>query len=263
MRSVERTIAVLLALNSLEKCSISNLEKATGISRPALYRIVETLVQMGYVYRGPTDTEYELTYRVRLLSHRFKEELWVTQVASPVIEKLQSRVIWPVDICTFSDNAMLMRETTRSASPLSIDHLGGGVRFAMHNTAVGRAYLAFCSEAERSLILQNLSQLHTATGASESGGASIEKWIKRAQQKGYGERYREVYDSTGAIAIPVMIEGRVFCCLSLAFIASVLTPDKAAENYLEQMKMAAAEIVSGFHGQRENFISTQGCISTI
>ena len=260
MRSVERTLAVLRALNAsrTRSSSISELERQTRISRPALYRIIASLVEQGYVYRGPTDDTFELTHLVRLLSCGFREEFWVTQIASPVITRLQEKVVWPVDICTFADNAMVMRETTRSGSPLSIDIMAGGLRFPMHSTAVGRAYLAFCGEAERQVILQNLKAAHDvagdAAGAPALDEAALGESIRKAQAKGYGERYREMFGATGTIAIPVVIEGKVFCCLSLAFIASVLTPDQAAARYLDDMKAAAAEIAAGYLAQRDSFV---------
>jgi len=254
MRSVERTLAVIRALNTSRSSSISELERGTRISRPALYRIIASLVEQGYVYRGPTDDTFELTHLVRLLSCGFREEFWVTQIASPVITRLQEKVVWPVDICTFADNAMVMRETTRSGSPLSIDIMAGGLRFPMHATAVGRAYLAFCGEAERQIILQNLKAAHDAAGAPALDEAALGEWIRKAQAKGFGERYREVYGATGTIAIPVIVDGKVFCCLSLAFIASVLTPDQAAAKYLDDMKAAAAEIAAGYLAQRNTFV---------
>lgn len=253
MRSVERTLAVLRALNSSRGSSITELERATNISRPALYRVVASLIELGYVYRGPADDTFELTHLVRMLSCGYREEFWVTQIASPVITRLQAKVVWPVDICTFADNAMYLRETTRNGSPLSIDIMGHGLRFPMQSTAVGRAYLAFCGEAERQVILQNLRATREASGALAADVDCIEEWIRKAQDKGFGERYREVYGSTGAIAVPVIINGKVFCCLSLAFIASVLTADQAAGKYLEDMKAAAAEIATLYLAQREMF----------
>jgi len=49
MRGPLRTIAVLRALNVRNGATVGELSLATGISRPALYRILETLRAAGYV----------------------------------------------------------------------------------------------------------------------------------------------------------------------------------------------------------------------
>jgi IclR family mhp operon transcriptional activator len=49
MRSALRTLTVLRALNVHNGATVGDLSLATGISRPALYRILETLREAGYI----------------------------------------------------------------------------------------------------------------------------------------------------------------------------------------------------------------------
>src|ERR1700692_298088 len=113
MRGPLRTIAVIRALNVRNGATVAPLARETGISRPALYRILETLRGAGYVSVDLKRQHYCLTMLVRTLAEGFSDEDWVTQVARPVLRTLQRRVLWPVDLGTFMGNCIWIRETTR------------------------------------------------------------------------------------------------------------------------------------------------------
>jgi IclR family mhp operon transcriptional activator len=245
MRGAERTLGVLAALNRHNGATVSQLAAATGISRPALYRVLETLCAQGYAVRRPDRDTYELTPLVRSLSDGFKDEDWVRTVATPVIKELQEQVVWPTDLSTFHGNAMYLRETTRRASPMTIDRVMVGLRLPMLRSAAGRAYLAWCPAREQELILENLR----ASGHPDDARARDAQWVRNlianTRRRGYGERQEEVVERTGAVAIPIRHGQRVTACLSITFIASALTPQQAARRHLDQLRAAAAAIEAG------------------
>lgn len=158
MRGVVRTLLLLRSLNENNGARVSELAEKTAIPRPSLYRILETLRRLGYVRRAGEGERYELTIQVRTLSDGFKDEAWIREAALPVMEALQRDIVWPTDVATFYDGAMWLRETTRRQSPLTIDAATVGLRLPMLKSATGKAYLAYCGDAEREAILQNLGR---------------------------------------------------------------------------------------------------------
>lgn len=233
-------MAVIRAMNATNGATVSDLAHATGIPRPSLYRIVETLCALGYLRQeAEGSSRYELTLLVRTLSDGFNDELWVRSVAQPIMETLQREIVWPTDIATFLGNAMYLRSTTRRHSPLTIDTATAGLRLPMLQSAVGRAYLAFCSDAEREAILGNL----TRSPAQEDNFVRDDKFVRalisKTRKNGYGERHGEIFSKTGAIAVPIRRGNHVLACLGISFIASALTPHEAAERYLPQLLEAA------------------------
>lgn len=245
MRGPLRTITVLRALNVRNGATVAELSAATGISRPALYRILETLRTAGYVSINLRQQRYCLTMLVRTLAEGFSDEDWVTQVARPVLSALQRKVLWPVDLGTFMNNAMWIRETTRQSSPLTIDRGVVGLRFPMLQGATGRAYLAFCPKNEREQILANLAR------CPEPGNDLIERpdevkvLLDRTRDQGYGQRYGEQPTETGAIAVPILLEERVIGCINMTFIASALRPEEAARQHLAAIVRSAKKIAVG------------------
>ncbi len=242
MRGVERTLSVLRALNELNGSSVTLLACRTSISRPALYRILETLIAQGYVRRRMEENWYELTSKIRLLSDGYRDSDWVREVALPLINELQREIVWPTDLATFSDNAMYLRETTRRCSPLTIDGLTVGLRLPMLHTATGRAFLAYCDNAERQIIIENLMRSGRAEDAKAKDEKFIESMISVTRKRGYAEREEEIFPKTSAIALPIHSSGRILACINITFIASVLKPKDAADRYLAALSDVAKAI---------------------
>ena len=250
MRGVKRTLAVLRALNQHNGERVSDLARLTEIPRPSLYRVLETLCVLGYVRRTDED-RYELMLLVRTLSDGFSDEPWVRGVAQPVMEDLQREIVWPTDLATFYGNAMYLRATTRRLSPLTIDTATAGLRLPMLQSATGRAYLAFCTDAERNAILANLRRSTAPEDRRARDANYVRSLITMTRKKGYGERHREIFDKIGAIAVPIRRGAQVIACLNISFIASALSPREAAARYLDQLQGAAQTIegrLAGSHG---------------
>lgn len=245
MRSALRTLAVLRALNVHNGATVKELATATGISRPALYRILETLREAGYISVDLARTHYCLTLLVRSLADGFTDEDWVTQVARPALRDLQRKVVWPVDLATFMCNGMWRRESTRHFSPLTVDRAVVGQRLCVLNMAAGRAYLAFCRSEEREQILDNLRASPEPGNELVWDRQRLDALLEDVRRRGYGYRFGEPPMDSGAIAVSILQEDRTFGCIILTFMADALTPEEAATLYLTAMKDTAARIATG------------------
>jgi IclR family mhp operon transcriptional activator len=231
-----------MALNRHNGAGVSELAMASQISRQALYRILETLCDEGFVERREDRDRYELTPLVRCLSDGFRDEDLVRKIATPVIRQLQKDLVWPSDLATFHGTAMCLRETTRPNSPMTIDRATIGWRLSMLGSASGRAYLAWCPQEERRLILENLQSSRHPDDALAHDEHWVRTLLSTTRQRGYGERFDEVRSRTGAIAVPFHQGERVMGCLCITFIASALNPAEAARRHLDRLRAAAAEI---------------------
>jgi IclR family mhp operon transcriptional activator len=72
-RGITRTLQVLTALNGANGSSLTAISRLTGISRPALYRILAALMKAGYIRRRDGDRLFFLTSKVRMLSAGFTD----------------------------------------------------------------------------------------------------------------------------------------------------------------------------------------------
>lgn len=248
LRGVTRTLQVLRALNVRNGATVVELARDTGISRGALYRVLETLRDAGYVALDLSGHRYGLTMLVRSLAEGFAEEDWITEIARPALKELQREIVWPADLATFMNDAIWIRESTRRLSPLTIDRGAAGVPFPMLRSASGRAYLAFCTAREREKILETLRRVGDGDMAAVLRG--FDAILADVRTKGYGSRYGEAPIESGAIAVPILAdrggESGVIGCVTVTFIRRALTLDEAAAQLLLPMQRTAARIAAGF-----------------
>ena len=241
---VRRTLEVLRTLNTANGSTVVELNALTAISRPALYRMLEEFQAAGYVRRDDRGG-FHLTHLVRSLSEGFRNDDRIGDVARPVLDEVQRRVLWPVDFAMYGNHAMYMRESTRRQSPLVMDRARIGLRLPLFATAAGRAYLAWCGDEQRKSAVEALSKSDRPEDAIARDPRRLAQLIRQTRADGYGSRAEPVPQlggaETGAIAVPVQHEGSV-CAVCLTFFSKIMTVKEAAGRYLEDLKDAAARI---------------------
>ena len=153
IRALNRGLDVLIELNRLERAAINTLANAVRLPRTTTYRILETLRLAGYVERDPHDDCYRPTIMVRALSDGgFDDEAMVAHIAKPHLAALGAQIVLAGGGCHPSGATMMIRETTDRQSPLALEQYSA--RRVRYSSAAGRAYLAFCSPAQRDALLE-------------------------------------------------------------------------------------------------------------
>jgi IclR family mhp operon transcriptional activator len=237
-----RGLAVLHALNEKNYATALQLSRATGLPRPTVYRLLETLIAAGYVAHGPRPDLFRLTIAVRALSDGFDDEAWMTDIASPILSELGQAIVWPTDIATFDRDAMVVRETTHATSPLSINREKAGFRVPVLLSSLGLVYLAHVGEAERDTILRTLAASDRPDAALARNRRAVAALLAEVRRRGYGFREGGISPKTGSIAVPVLWRGRPLACINIHYILSAMTMEQVVERYLAPMRAAAAKI---------------------
>lgn len=242
VRGLVRGLAVLKALNERKDATASALARATGLPRPTVYRLLDTLKAAGYVTAGATPDTVRLTVAVRALSDGFDDEAWVTAIAQPILAELGRRIVWPSDLATFDGEAMVIRETTHAMSPLSINREKVGFRPPVLLSALGLAYVAHLDEAAREAVLRAIAASGRPDARLARNRRAVEALVAEVKRRGYGFREGGISPKTGSIAVPISWRGRPLACINMHYILSALTMAQVVERYLPAMKEAAGRI---------------------
>jgi IclR family transcriptional regulator, mhp operon transcriptional activator len=242
VRSLERGLALLIAMNRRKLPSVVELARDTRLPRPTVYRLLESLNRAGFVTRSSPADRFCLTPKVRSLSDGFLEDDWIAEIAAPLMAQFTRDLVWPAALMTFAQGRMLVRETTHEASVLSIDHGMVGRSLPMLRTAAGRCYLAYCSGNERRAILEMLahSTVPEDRGAREKD--RIAAVLQAVRANGFAIQDREINPKATGIAIPIRCGSRILGCLSLIWISSALTIAEAEQQLLPPLRSVAQRI---------------------
>ncbi len=253
VRGLERGLMVLHALSEMGEGTGAQLAKATGLPRPTVHRILQTLCRAGYTTRPGLRSPYRLTLLIRSLADGYKDEDWISQVCRPVLEELCDALVWPTDIATYDNGAMVIRATTHQRSVLSITRATAGFRIPMLTTATGRAYLAFCSESERKAILEMLGKTPGPDCEALKLKKEVEAELLLTRQQGYGLRVKGQVPKISTIAVPIISGKHVLACLNINWITSAMDVAVAVERYLPPLHDAAHQIEKSY----VHYVSTQ------
>lgn len=243
VRSLSRGLAVLQALNRAPggMASTTALAQACNVHRTTVKRLLETLRADGFVRRGEKEGQYYLTFAVRSLSEGLVDDVWVEQVALPLMRASVSELLWPCDLGTVEGGFMVVRESTHRFSRLS-QHRGMiGEKLPLFFTAMGRAYLAACSVQERDGLLALLAQREDAVGAMARDGAAVQALIDETRERGYGVSDGDWDQQApyGAVAVALRSGRRLVGGLNLIFPKSAVSREDVQKRYLPKLKKLA------------------------
>jgi DNA-binding transcriptional ArsR family regulator len=145
VRAFKRGLDVLHEINRSGGIRAGDVARQLELPRPTVYRLLETLEELGYVARSASDDRFRVTRRASSLGDGYDPGVVICQAAAPYLAELSKILVWPVDLSTYENASMVIQETTHSRSPLSIDRGMIGKRLPVLRTSAGRAYLAACA----------------------------------------------------------------------------------------------------------------------
>ena len=249
VRSLARGLDVLKALNRAPggQASTTELAKACGVHRTTVKRLLETLRAEGFVRHGERDGQYYLTFEVRRLSEGFDDDDWIEQVAAPLMKASVRELLWPCDLGTLESGFMVVRESTHRWSLLSQHRAMIGEKMPLLVTALGRAYLAACTDEERQALLLLLAQRNDWLGEMARDQALVQRLVDETRARGYaaneGEWIREA--EFAAVAVPVYCNQRLLAVLNLIFPKAAVAQQELQGRYVPALQRLAAAIGSG------------------
>lgn len=242
VQPVLRSLNLLEALNAAGTATLARLHADTGLPKPTLVRLLDTMIAAGYVRRVSRMAGYTLTERVLRLSSGFRHGDLVVEAARPFLSALTAEHKWPMGLATLDRDAMLVRLSTRHESPFALDPDWLNRRVPMLVSALGRAYVSFCPHEERRVLLALLSGSKSKMNATARDGKYVAAMIEGIRKRGYATTAPVRGDPTMGLALPVMQGERVAACINMRYIGSAMGEAEAVTRYLPALQRAAAAI---------------------
>lgn len=253
VQSALRVLAVIEALNQHRVTSLEVLHGLTRLPKSTLVRLLETLIAAGYVVRVSRRDGYALTDSVLLLSAGVRHRDVLVDVARPALEAFTRKHKWQVSLATGERDSMLVRATTRDISPFAREEVFLNRQVGMLRSAVGRAYFAFCSPAERRTILKLVRTAHPEQVEELGPARAIAAMVEKVRRDGYAAIVRPPGDATRSIAVPVLEAGatdRPLGAIVMFYYHSVMSEAEAVRKYLGLLRALADQIALGLEEAR-------------
>lgn len=214
--------------------TLADLSEETGLNKTTAHRLLQTLVQAGWLRRGPSAT-YRLTMHVFSIGAIARADLSLHEEALPQLRKLAAE---------FGDTAYLMIRGEQGAicvdrvegdSPIKVSSVGVGSVLPYHAAAGPMALLAWDDDLERRLARH--SELERFTNATTVDVDALRSRLARIREDGYVVSQEDFLKGVSAVAAPVHdADGHVIATVSLGG-----TVQRFREPRLEQIVTAVCD----------------------
>ncbi|QGZ65415.1 IclR family transcriptional regulator domain-containing protein [Paraburkholderia acidisoli] len=241
-----RGLEVLHALNDRGPQTIGELHGVTGISKPTLVRIVETLQHAGYVNAGDAQRRYAVTPRVLGLANGYEPQRWLMDVAGPLLDAFRGAAGWPVELGVFDGDAMVILNTSREPGFLSVNRKPGS-RVPLLRTALGRAFVAHLPADRRAAVIAQLATRGDSDFALARDTHALDALVATVAQRGYAIADQETLSNGRALAVPVLVRGEPIASVNLVVHSSAMTMSELEAKWSGKLIALGNEIAAQIH----------------
>jgi len=200
--ALARGLDVLSAFRSRDRMlGNQELARRCGLPKSTISRLTYTLTKQGYLEHaddGHGNGGYRLGSAVLALGSTMLARMDVRQVARPLMQELADRTQAMVSLGMRDRLSMIYVENCRSESALTLS-LDVGSRIPVATTAMGRAYLALCSETQRAALLDRVRDRDPAGWAQAR--ERIERALAEYKELGVCTSFGDWQKDVNAIAV--------------------------------------------------------------
>ena len=239
VQSLSRGLAVIRALDSPEPMTLSDVARASELSRATSRRLVLTLERLGYVQQS--GGRFALTPRVLELGFAYLSALGLPDVAQPHLERLVEQVRESSSISVLDGESVVYvaRVPTRRIMNVVISV---GSRLPAYATSMGRVLLAGLDPHECAELLDQL-ELVPLAHETITTRAQLEAELERVREQGYAIVDQELESGLRSVAAPIRDRRqRVVAAVNLAVHAPQVSVEEIRRSLLGPLLDTAAAI---------------------
>ncbi len=240
VQSLDRGLAVIRAFGpERERLSLSEVARATGLTRAAARRFLLTLVRLGYVRSD--GREFSLRPKVLELGYAYLSGLALPDVAEPHLEELSARLHESSSISVLDGHHIvyIARVATKRIMTVAISV---GTRFPAYAASMGRVLLTALSAEELDRYLAEAA-FEAFTERTVTDPEQLRQIIAEVGRDGYSIVDQELEEGLRAIAVPIHdSSGAVTAALNVSAHASRLSPDAMRAQLLPGLLETARNI---------------------
>ncbi|WP_116246839.1 IclR family transcriptional regulator C-terminal domain-containing protein [Nocardiopsis sp. FIRDI 009] len=240
VQSLERGLTVIRAFSAERpSMTLSDVARATDLTRAAARRFLLTLADLGYVR---TDGRlFSLTPRVLELGYAYVCSAGLPDVAQPHLEDLSARVRESASVSVLDGDEIVYVARVATLRIMTVA-ITVGTRFPAAATSMGRVLLAGFDDEALDAFLSRV-ELPKLTRHTITDRAELRAEVVRVRGRGYAVVDQELEEGLRALAAPVRdASGRVVAAVNVSAHAARSSLEDVHERLLPALLETAALI---------------------
>jgi IclR family KDG regulon transcriptional repressor len=220
-RSLERALQILCVFNvEMQSLSLGEISSAVDLPKPTVFRLCSTLTKYDFLRYDSSTKQYSLGLKLFELGGVVFSSLSLRRLASPYLDRLQSRVAKTIFLGVLRDDELIyidMKEDLRNPIRFA-SHIGR--RRPPYFGMFGQLLMAYLTESEVDRILKK-HPLTSITRKSITDLKAFRQRLKRIREQGYFIDEEEAIEGITGVAAPIRnFNGNIVAAIGAGFISS-------------------------------------------
>lgn len=249
--AVLKVFAVIEALVEDKRIGLADLAQKAMTSKTTAHRLLQTMVELGYVEQDPETEKYGLTLKLFSLGARsLTEQTELLRVADKAMGKLSRATGESVNLGILDDRDQRVVYIHKYDSAYNLSMKSTlGLRNPLHSTSLGKALLAWRDDEEIRERLRKMDLVRLAPRTITDPDVLVEE-LHLTAQRGFAEEIEESEAGVRCMAIPIFnYLGKPIAAMSISFPLFRFDESRKPE-YIQLLKTAGAQ-ASAALGYRE------------
>ena len=240
IKVVAKTFRVIELLNQEKELPLKALAEHAGLPKPTTFRILDTLLGMGYVEQDSSTQRFSLGPRFLIFIQHSGPSADLIALAEPYMERLGKVYGETINLARLSDDQVIYVRILQSRHSFRISDSVGD-RAHVHSTAIGKAIAAFLPKDRLNDVLR-----HTAftefTRKTITDEQSLRRHLGAVKEQGYAIDNEEGHDGVLCIGAPIFHKDHLpFAALSISM-PKVRAKKKILESMIRDLPKVAVQL---------------------
>jgi IclR family pca regulon transcriptional regulator len=243
VQSLAKGFRVLQAFSAEnEEMTLSEVALRSGLDPGTSFRMLNTLVDLGYVAKVPDSRRFSLTLKVLDLGFHAIAHKDLRAIVRPVLRTLVNDTSEAASFAVLNGAEVLYIERMRAGiARLGVD-IRIGTTVPAHQTIIGHSMLAFLAPADLAK-LSKITPRHTISAFAKMGWNDIKPSLADIRKRGYALRDSTLSEGLRILAVPVLDpDGLAVGAISIAAPAARISVEEFRKRALKPARLAARDI---------------------
>lgn len=199
---LEKGLAILELLSRRDSwLTLQDITREVDVTPTTAYRIISTLLRMDYIMCNEKEKSYRTTRKMLRLGYQTIGEHDIIERVLPYIRFLRDIVKESVFFGVLGEEKGVFIEQAQSIHPFKFV-LSPGSSFDLHNSAPGKAILAFTSNSIRDTYINKIEFTKCTNNTITTRSAYV-KELEKVKKEGYATDLEETLLGVTCIGAPV------------------------------------------------------------
>lgn len=235
--------------------ALAELINIVGLNKTSVWRLVHTLIELGYLEQDPATRRFRPAPRVLALGYGYFQSLDLKELAAPLLRALSVRLNETVNLAVLDRDELVYIDRVKTTQIVSIN-LHVGSRLPLYNTSLGRALISEMPEFWLKQYLSRLANDSDGRKYLERDGKKLFDILSETRKCGYSLNDEDLVVGLRSIASPVRDRtGKIVAAINISVPSMRISVSDLRHTFAPELKATADKVSAalGFRGSESAF----------